>query len=143
MKQRPKKSTSSRGRSFKKLLKAVLLGMGKFSLTVRTKKILWLVVVLAVLFFGYVYAKDAVAQYALENIVVSEGEIIKRIKTHTSVPEGEPVSIVRVQDAESLRSQHIFYKDVKEGNYIVVYTSKVIIYDLRADRIVAEKNGVQ
>ncbi len=107
------------------------------------KKILLISALLLAIIGGVFYIKSSVTDYVANNVVVSESEIIRRIKTHTSVPNEEPISIVRVQDAESLRLQHAFYKDVKEGNYIVVYKDKVIIYDLRGDRVVAEKNSAK
>ena len=97
-----------------------------------------LILVFGLLFF---FGKDMISSTLSKTIVVSESEILRRVGTHVSIPEGPPVSIVRVKDAEALRAQHMFYKDIKEGDYIIIYPNRVIIYDLRADIVVGEKSS--
>lgn len=72
-------------------------------------------------------------------VVVSESEILTRIGKHATLPPGEPEAIVRVQDPEALRNQAALYENVKEGDYIVIYPSLAVVYDLRNDRIIALK----
>ena len=55
------------------------------------------------------------------------------------LPPEAPYEIVRVQDEEDLKKQNEFYKDVKEGDYILMYKKVAIIYDLRNNAIVAIK----
>lgn len=81
-------------------------------------------------FIGNTFAND---------IVVSKSEILARVAKHTELPSGEPDAVVRVQDAGVLKKQNDFYINVKEGDYIVMYSKVAIIYDLRNDSIVALK----
>jgi hypothetical protein len=75
-----------------------------------------------------------------KDVVVSKSEIIARIARHTELPHENPEAVVRVQDAETLQKQAALYENVKEGDYIVVYSTLAVVYDLRNDRIVALKS---
>ena len=85
------------------------------------------------LFIGRTFANE---------IIVSQSEIVARVSKLTTLPSEAPYEIVRVQDEEDLRKQNPFYKDVKEGNYILMYKNLAVIYDLRNNAIVAIKRGV-
>ena len=74
------------------------------------------------------------------DVVVSKSEILARIAKHTQLPEGEPEAVVRVQDPETLQKQNSLYENVKEGDYIVIYPTLAVVYDLRNDHIVALKS---
>jgi hypothetical protein len=74
------------------------------------------------------------------DVVVSQSEILSRISKHTELPSGEPEAIVRVQDPETLQKQAALYENVKEGDYIVIYPTLAVVYDLRNDHIVALKS---
>lgn len=87
------------------------------------------------LYMGYLYIGKNVAN----DIVVSKSEIVARVAALTSVPQENPEKVVRVQDPETLKSQNPFYDNVKEGDYIVMYPSLAVIYDLRNNTIVATK----
>ncbi len=88
-------------------------------------------------FYGaYAFIGNSIAN----DIVVSQSEIIARISKHTELPAGEPEAIVRVQDPETLQKQAALYENVKEGDYIVIYPTIAVVYDLRNDRIVALKS---
>lgn len=76
-------------------------------------------------------------------VVISKSEIIRSVSKHVVVPEEEPEAVVRVQDAETLKQQNVFYTDVKIGDYILVYRHMAIIYDLRNDVIVAMRQTKQ
>lgn len=73
------------------------------------------------------------------DVVVSKSEILLRVGKHIELPEGEPEAVVRVQDPETLQKQNGLYENVKEGDYIVVYPTLAVVYDLRNDHIVAMK----
>lgn len=70
-------------------------------------------------------------------INVSQQEIIFRVKKHLEIPNIEPQSVVRVEDANTLKSQNDFFKDIKEGDYVILYENMAIIYDLKKDEIEA------
>lgn len=70
---------------------------------------------------------------------MSKSEIISRVAKHQMLPSLSPTDIVRVQDPEDLKRQNPFYNNIKEGDYILMYPSMAIIYDLRNDVIVGVK----
>jgi hypothetical protein len=77
------------------------------------------------------------------DVVISQSEIIARIAKHTEIPDEAPEAIVRVQDAETLQKQAALFGNVKEGDYIVIFHSMAVVYDLRNDRIVALKSSAR
>ncbi len=102
-----------------------------------------LVISSLILIFSFLglFGRDMISTTLAKTVVVSESEILRRVATHTEIPKEAPTSIVRVKDAETLRTQHMFYKDIKEGDYIIVYPTRVIIYDLRDDTLIGEKSS--
>ena len=76
-----------------------------------------------------------------KDIIVSQSEIIARIGKHVELPNSAPDAVVRVQDPETLKKQAALYENVKEGDYIVVYPTMAVVYDLYNDRIVALKTS--
>jgi len=92
-------------------------------------------VVTGMLYGSYLYINKTFAN----EVVVSQSEIVARVGKLTLLPGEAPYEIVRVQDEEDLRKQNDFYKDVKEGDYIMMYKKVAIIYDLRNNTIVAIK----
>jgi hypothetical protein len=92
-------------------------------------------VVSSMLYGSYLYIGKTFAN----EVVVSQSEIVARVGKLTSLPAEDPYEIVRVQDEEDLRKQNPFYKDVKEGQYILVYKNLAVIYDLRNNTIVGIK----
>lgn len=93
------------------------------------------VIIVSMLYGSYLYIGKTFAN----EVVVSQSEIIARVSKLTSLPPEEPFEIVRVQDEEDLRKQNLFYKDIKEGEYILIYKNLAIIYDLRNNVIVGIK----
>lgn len=117
----------------KKSLRAILLSH-TFHTAVR---VLIITALISAPFYGaYAYIGKTVAN----EIVISKSQILERVATHTTLPAGEPEAVVRVQDAESLKRQNSFYDQVKSGDYIIMYKSEAIIYDLLNDQISAIKN---
>jgi hypothetical protein len=92
-------------------------------------------IVVPMLYGSYIYIGKTFAN----EVIVSQSEIIARVAKLTSLPQEDPYEIVRVQDQDDLRKQNPFYKDVKEGDYIIMYKNAAIIYDLRNNAIVAMK----
>lgn len=86
------------------------------------------------------YGAYALIGNSLANdVVVSKSEIVARVSKHVPLPAEAPDAVVRVQDASVLKKQNDFYANVKEGDYVVMYTNIALIYDLRNDSIVALK----
>ena len=91
---------------------------------------------------GLIYASYFFISKTFANeVVVSQSEIVSRVGKLTALPQEAPYEIVRVQDEEDLRKQNPFYKDIKEGDYILMYKDLAVIYDLRANSIVAVKHA--
>lgn len=88
------------------------------------------------LYGAYAFIGNSIAN----DVVVSKSEILARIAKHTQLPEGEPEAVVRVQEPATLQKQNNLYENVKEGDYIVIYPTLAVVYDLRSDRIVALKS---
>lgn len=89
-----------------------------------------LVGVAVVLSLGYfAYGKFS------NSVVVSQSEIVRRVSKHVELPKTDPLSVVRVDNAENLRNQNNFYKNVNEGDYILAYRNIVVVYDLRNDKV--------
>lgn len=100
------------------------------------KVVLGLLVTGSALYGAYAFIGNAVA----DDVVVSKSEIIARVAKHIELPNEDPEAVVRVQDAETLQKQAVLYENVKEGDYILVYQSLAVVYDLRNDHIVALKS---
>lgn len=92
-------------------------------------------IVLSMLYGSYSYISKTFAN----EVIVSQSEIVARVGKLTALPGESPYEIVRVQDENDLRKQNPFYKDVKEGDYILMYKNLAVIYDLRNNVIVAIK----
>jgi len=71
----------------------------------------------------------------------SDKFILEKVSKHIVLPKEVPLSLVRVEDADKLRLEHPFYKDVKEGDYIIAYTKLFIIYDAMHDEVRAMKES--
>ena len=116
----------------KKLLKKVLLSKvfhRGFRLTVIA------IIATTALYGAYALLNKDLA----DNVIVSESEIINRVSKHILLPKTSPISVIRVDDADLLRKQNDFYKDVKAGEYVLVYEKTIVIYDLMNDAIIAKK----
>ena len=100
------------------------------------------VVSVALISFGLLYASYFFIGKTFANeVVVSKSEIVSRVSKFVTLPSDEAYEIVRVQDGADLQGQNPFYKDVKEGDYILVYKDIAVIYDLRNDAIKGVKKA--
>lgn len=92
--------------------------------------------------FSALYGAYALIGNTFANdVVVSKSEILARAAKHMELPAGNPDAVVRVQDPSTLKKENAFYENVKEGDYIIMYTNLAIIYDLRNDSIVGLKRS--
>ncbi len=95
------------------------------------------VIVVSMLYGSYLYIGKTFAN----EVIVSQSEIVSRVGKLTDLPQEDPLEVVRVQDEEDLRKQNPFYKDIKEGQYILIYRKLAVIYDLRNNNIVGIKRN--
>jgi hypothetical protein len=63
--------------------------------------------------------------------------VVSRISKFMVVPEGERPSVVVLKDTASLAQQQAFYKDAKDGDILIVYSTRAIIYDAKANKLVS------
>ena len=93
------------------------------------------VISVALLYASYFFIGKTFAN----EVVVSQSEIVARVSQLTELPKEAPYDVVRVQDGNALRTQNPFYKDIKEGDYILIYKDLAVIYDLRNNAIIGIK----
>jgi hypothetical protein len=94
------------------------------------------IISVALVGFGFLAASYFFISKTFANeVVVSQSEIVARVSKLTMLPVEAPYEVVRVQDEEDLRKQNPFYKDIKEGDYILIYKDMAVIYDLRNNKI--------
>lgn len=62
--------------------------------------------------------------------------LIERISRFMVLPDEENPSVVVIRDAASLAQQQSFYRGAKDGDILVVYSSRAIIYDAKANKLV-------
>lgn len=96
-------------------------------------------IITSCLYGGYHFVSSTFAS----DVVISKSEIVARASRHVTLPSGEPDDVVRVQNAENLRKQNAFYSKVNEGDYVIMYPSVAVIYDLKRDTVVAVKSTDQ
>lgn len=76
-----------------------------------------------------------------EDSLFSDQDILRRAGAHFALPDEKPLLLVRVENPEKLRAENPFYKDVKEGDYIIAFSRVFIIYDAVHDEIEAVKES--
>ncbi len=121
-------------RSTKRGIRTVLLSP-VFHTT--TKIVLGLIVSSVLLYTSYSFIGRTFAN----EVVVSQSEIVARVAKLTPLPATLPYEIVRVENKEVLRTQNPFYKNVEEGDYILIYKDIAVIYNLRDNVIVGIKRS--
>lgn len=62
--------------------------------------------------------------------------VVARISKFMVVPESERPSVVVLKDTAALAQQQAFYKDAKDGDILVVYSTRAIIYDAKTNKLV-------
>lgn len=64
--------------------------------------------------------------------------LVNRVASHILVQEDEVPRIAVVQDVENLRHQSpYFYKNAEQGDRVLVWSDKVVLYSVSRDRILA------
>jgi hypothetical protein len=60
---------------------------------------------------------------------ITQDKIISQLSKTINLPNEGLISVMRVSDAKSLSIQDNLYKNVKNGDYIIVYKSMILVYD--------------
>ena len=58
---------------------------------------------------------------------ITQDTVISQLSKTINLPENDLVSIMRVSDAKTLSNQDNLYKNVKNGDYIIVFKSMVLV----------------
>lgn len=59
---------------------------------------------------------------------INQEMVLERLGTQFVLPEIEPTKVMRVSDAKELSIQDEFYRNIKNGDYIIVYDNLMLIY---------------
>jgi hypothetical protein len=65
----------------------------------------------------------------------TDGDIIARVSTLLVLPQGIP-KVVPVADVETLKKTQLFFENAQNGDKLLVYPTKVILYSPFLDKIV-------
>ena len=60
---------------------------------------------------------------------INQATVLEHLSKNLVLPQEEVNSVMRVSNAKELSSQEEFYKDVKNGDYIIIFDKLVLIYD--------------
>jgi hypothetical protein len=104
------------------------------------KFILILVVVAVVMGGGWYFFTKGQQDFVIkpgEKLTESQVEqLIARVGRFLVLPSDEQPSVAAISDAQELAQRQSFYKDAQDGNILIVYSNKAIIYDAVADQLV-------
>lgn len=67
---------------------------------------------------------------------VTQNTVLSQLSKILVLPQENVVNIMRVTDSDYLSKQDNFYKNIKKGDYIIVYKNMSLIYDF--DRNIIE-----
>lgn len=109
------------------------------------KLILGLVLVILVGAGGW-WAFNSQSGDSLANLSANAGEklsdsqvqtIISRVSKFMVVPSDEKPSVVVLRGTAELAAQQPFYRDAKDGDVLIVYSTRAIIYDAKENKLVS------
>jgi hypothetical protein len=81
------------------------------------------VFILFIVLYGVIKSNKSNAESITQDTVISQ------LSKNINLPEGGPISVMRVSDAKSLSNQEDLYKNIKNGDYIIIFKSMVLVYD--------------
>lgn len=81
------------------------------------------VFILFIVLYGVIKSSKSNAESITQDTVISQ------LSKTINLPSDGVVSIMRVSDAKTLSSQDTLYKNIQNGDYIIVYKSMVLVYD--------------
>jgi outer membrane murein-binding lipoprotein Lpp len=116
------------------------------------RKLLIVILVLALAILAYVnYTKRVqlesdVRQLSVKNDQLQTGnnpqnvakanEIIAKVRKHMEIPTDPEPTVATIVDVNALRGKNDFYKNAKNGDNLIVTTSRAILYDPVQDIII-------
>ena len=63
--------------------------------------------------------------------------VISRVGKFMVVPSEEKPSVVVLRNVAELAAQQSFYRDAKDGDILIVYSARAIVYDAKANKLVS------
>ncbi len=97
--------------------------------------ILWIILFLFNMIFTFSFVRTKIAS----STTVTQDSVLNQLKKNINLPETQPIDFKRISDAKALSSQALFYKDVKNGDYIIVYDYMALVYDFTNSKIISIK----
>ena len=99
----------------------------------KTLKLLFLssvsTLVIIIIIYGFINSSRTNAES------ITQESVISQLSKQIVLPDEVPSTFLRVSDAQTLASQDDFYKNTKNGDYIIVYSSLALVYDFSDDKI--------
>lgn len=71
-----------------------------------------------------------------EKPIINEQNVEEYVAKHMKLPDEQLTTMAKVKDPATLAEQSVFFKDVKKGDYVLVYPSVAIVYDPIDDKII-------
>jgi hypothetical protein len=62
-------------------------------------------------------------------------EIIRKVRTHMNIGDETEPTVATIVDVEKLRAQNAFYEKAENGDFLVVTSTRAILYRASDDRI--------
>lgn len=63
-------------------------------------------------------------------------EIIEKVRKHMEIPTDPEPTVATIVDVNALKSKNDFYKSAKNGDYLIVTTTRAILYNPDKDMII-------
>jgi hypothetical protein len=110
-----------------------------------TYKLLFAVFLFAVVGLGGWFAWSSQSGNDLANLSANAGaklsdeqvqQLLERVSRFMVMPSDEQPSVVVLRDAQTLAEQQSFYRGAKDGDILIVYSTRAIIYDAKANKLV-------
>jgi len=108
---------------------------------INKKKVISLILVLVIivaffwLFIKYRQAKQQITYLSTPEAQQEIDDLKERVGELINLPEGEPV-VATIQDVEALAEQYPFFLGAQNGDKILIFQDKAIIYSPTNDKLV-------
>lgn len=96
---------------------------------------------LGFLYYQYKLSQDQLAKFEDPKYLSTLQEdatksIIEKVESHMLLPDEDP-TVATITDADALRKENAeFYKEAKNGDVLLIFTTKAILYRTSSDRII-------
>jgi len=107
------------------------------------KIIVFILVVILILVFGcYLffnktnYGKNLKINWQQKKVLNEDKRVLKELGEILLLPDGVVPTMAIVTNADILKKQQGFFKDVKNGDRVIIYPEMAIIFDAKAEKII-------